>query len=180
MQSVEVPKPLLHFPLLPWICTTFHSTTATNNFRCSFDNRGTRAKRTRRLVQATRRVPHKLLTEIELVAPLVPVGDGGTVYGCAGLSSGVLLGLGYHFRGVTEMVWFRHKLCCVFVTVSVSRYASFVSTDTHFTYERANYKIARNLGFLSCADVVLSCPSKANLVREARRRKPRISVAPRR
>ena len=89
MQSVEVPKPLLHFPLLPWICTTFHSTTATNNFRCSFDNRGTRAKRTRRLVQATRRVPHKLLTEIELVAPLVPVGDGGTVYGCAGLSSGV-------------------------------------------------------------------------------------------
>ena len=77
------------------------------------------------------------------------------MYGCAGLSSGVLLGLGYHFRGVTEMVWFRHKLCCVFVTVSVSRYASFVSTDTHFTYERADYKVARNLGFLSCADVVL-------------------------
>ena len=178
MQSVEVPKPLLHFPLLPWICTTFHSTTATNNFRCSFDNRGTRAKRTRRLVQATRRVPHKLLTEIELVAPLVPVGDGGTVYGCAGLSSGVLLGLGYHFRGVTEMVWFRHKRCCVFVTVSVSRYASSVSTDTHFTYERADYKIARNLGFLSCADVVLSCPSKASLVRfDAKPRAIRPSVS---
>ena len=151
MQSVEVPKPLLHFPLLPWICTTFHSTTATNNFRCSFDNRGTRAKRTRRLVQATRRVPHKLLTEIELVAPLVPVGDGGTVYGCAGLSSGALHSLGTY----PDVLGFRHKLCCVFVTVSVSRYASFVSTDTHFTYERADYKIARNLGFLSCADVVL-------------------------
>ena len=151
MQSVEVPKPLLHFPLLPWICTTFHSTTATNNFRCSFDNRGTRAKRTRRLVQATRRVPHKLLTEIELVAPLVPVGDGGTVYGCAKLSSGVLRSIGTY----RDVLWFRHKLCCVFVTVSVSRYASFVSTDTHFTYERADYKVARNLGFLSCADVVL-------------------------
>lgn len=49
---------------------------------------------------------------------------------------------GNHFRGVTEMVWFRHKLCCVFVTVSVSRYTSFISTDTHFTYERADYKIA--------------------------------------
>ena len=118
MQSVEVPKPLLHFPLLPWICTTFHSTTATNNFRCSFDNRGTRAKRTRRLVQATRRVPHKLLTEIELVAPLVPVGDGGTVYGCAGLSSGVLRSLGTY----PDVLGFRHKLCCVFVTVLVSRY----------------------------------------------------------
>ena len=98
------------------------------------------------------------------------------MYGCAGLSSGVLHSLGTY----PDVLWFRHKLCCVFVTVSVSRYASFVSTDTHFTYERADYKIARNLGFLSCADVVLSCPSKANLVREARRRKPRISVAPRR
>ena len=73
------------------------------------------------------------------------------MYGCAGLSSGVLRSIGTY----QDVLWFRHKLCCVFVTVSVSQYASFVSTDTHFAYERADYKIARNLGFLSCADVVL-------------------------
>ena len=96
------------------------------------------------------------------------------MYGCAGLSSGVLHSLGTY----PDVLWLRHKLCCVFVTVSVSRYASFVSTDTHFTYESADYKIARNLGFLSCADVVLSCPSKASLVRfDAKPRAIRPSVS---
>ena len=96
------------------------------------------------------------------------------MYGCAGLSSGALRSLGTY----QDVLGFRHKLCCVFVNVSVSRYASFVSTDTHFTYERADYKIARNLGFLSCADVVLSCPSKASLVRfDAKPRAIRPSVS---
>ena len=76
--------------------------------------------------------------------------------GCAGLSSGVLRSIGTY----RDVLWFRHKLCCVFVTVSVSQYASFVSTDTHFAYERADYKIVRNLGFLSCSDVVPCCHRK--------------------